>query len=171
MSDAVHVYKVGGPALEDPDLVVPLAREVARLDGRAVLVHGGGGTAFDAWVRLWNDRGYAAIAMDLAGRGADRKRLPDGGPDQSHREKFNDIAGGRVPSGLLWILIGLKMPDVLGTILPLGIFVSVIWGLGRFYRDQEMAVMRASGFHWQMMLRPLFNLMLLIVASGLFLLL
>ena len=32
-----------------------------------VLVHGGGGTAFDVWVRLWNSRGYAAIAMDLCG--------------------------------------------------------------------------------------------------------
>jgi acetylglutamate kinase len=41
-ADAVHVYKVGGPALEDPDLVAPLAEEVAGLDGRAVLVHGGG---------------------------------------------------------------------------------------------------------------------------------
>ena len=41
-ADAVHVYKVGGPALEDPDLVAPLAEEVAGLEGRAVLVHGGG---------------------------------------------------------------------------------------------------------------------------------
>jgi dienelactone hydrolase len=32
-----------------------------------VLVHGGGGTAFDSWVRLWNQRGYAAIAMDTCG--------------------------------------------------------------------------------------------------------
>lgn len=32
-----------------------------------VLVHGGGGTAFDAWVRLWNQRGYAAISMDTCG--------------------------------------------------------------------------------------------------------
>lgn len=32
-----------------------------------VLVHGGGGTAFEAWVRLWNARGYAAIAMDTCG--------------------------------------------------------------------------------------------------------
>jgi dienelactone hydrolase len=32
-----------------------------------VLVHGGGGTAFASWVKLWNDRGYAAIAMDLCG--------------------------------------------------------------------------------------------------------
>ncbi len=32
-----------------------------------VLVHGGGGTAFDYWVRLWTSRGYAAIAMDTCG--------------------------------------------------------------------------------------------------------
>lgn len=32
-----------------------------------VLVHGGGGTAYDDWVKFWNDRGYAAIAMDMNG--------------------------------------------------------------------------------------------------------
>lgn len=32
-----------------------------------VLVHGGGGTAFEEWVKLWNGRGYAAIAVDLEG--------------------------------------------------------------------------------------------------------
>jgi len=33
-----------------------------------VLVHGGGGTAFDEWVGLWVERGYAAIAMDTCGQ-------------------------------------------------------------------------------------------------------
>jgi dienelactone hydrolase len=32
-----------------------------------VLIHGGGGTAFAEWVRLWNQKGYAAIAMDTCG--------------------------------------------------------------------------------------------------------
>lgn len=32
-----------------------------------VLIHGGGGSAFDRWVKLWNSRGYAAIAMDVCG--------------------------------------------------------------------------------------------------------
>lgn len=35
-----------------------------------VLVHGGGGTAFKEWVEIWVKRGYVAIAMDLAGKGA-----------------------------------------------------------------------------------------------------
>ncbi len=42
---------------------VPKGKKVPAM----VLVHGGGGTAFDSWVRLWNSRGYAAIAMDLCG--------------------------------------------------------------------------------------------------------
>lgn len=42
MTGAVRVYKVGGPALEDPSLVGPLAREVSRGEGRVILVHGGG---------------------------------------------------------------------------------------------------------------------------------
>jgi dienelactone hydrolase len=50
-----------------------------------VLVHGGGGTAHARWVKLWNERGYAAIAMDTCGAGLatdepKQKRLHDGGP-------------------------------------------------------------------------------------------
>jgi len=88
----------------------------------------------------------------------------------SFGELLHDIAGGRLPAGLLGTLLLLKMPDVLGTIIPLGAFIAVIWGLGRIYRDQEMAVMRASGFHWRLLFRPLFNLLLpvslLLLVSG-----
>jgi dienelactone hydrolase len=78
-----------------------------------VLIHGGGGTAFADWVWLWARRGYAAIAMDLSGRrppdptfdpqtGAPvahqsdaklRTRLPKGGLDHMHSEKFESIGG------------------------------------------------------------------------------
>ena len=50
-----------------------------------VLVHGGGGSAFHHWVKLWVSRGYAAIAMDtcgcISGGGHENHtRHPDGGP-------------------------------------------------------------------------------------------
>lgn len=32
-----------------------------------VCAHGGGGTAYPEWVKYWNKKGYAAIAMDLEG--------------------------------------------------------------------------------------------------------
>lgn len=66
-----------------------------------VLVHGGGGTAFREWAELWAKRGYAAIAMDLAGhqphegknahQQANRDRLADGGPNQGDDEKFGSV--------------------------------------------------------------------------------
>jgi dienelactone hydrolase len=52
-----------------------------------VLIHGGGGTAFDEWVRLWTKRGYAAIAMDTCGQ------VPVG----NYGEWIRDEQGG--PSG------------------------------------------------------------------------
>ena len=78
-----------------------------------VLIHGGGGTAFADWAYLWAKRGYAAIAMDLSGsrppepaydektgmpRGhqsdpKQRTRLPNGGPNHGHPEKFDSIGG------------------------------------------------------------------------------
>jgi len=48
-----------------------------------LLVHGGGGTAFASWVRLWNKRGYAALAIDTCGqlpRGKPWIRDNQGGP-------------------------------------------------------------------------------------------
>ncbi len=53
-----------------------------------VLVHGGGGTAFGYWVRLWNSRGYAAIAMDTCGS------LPFG-RDEDNQRTQHEYAGPR----------------------------------------------------------------------------
>jgi acetylglutamate kinase len=39
---AARVYKLGGPALDDPGLVGPLADEVRRVNAPTLLVHGGG---------------------------------------------------------------------------------------------------------------------------------
>jgi acetylglutamate kinase len=39
---AVRVYKLGGPALEDPGLLPPLAADLRAAGGRAAIVHGGG---------------------------------------------------------------------------------------------------------------------------------
>lgn len=88
-----------------------LAQPGQRFPG-VVLIHGGGGTAFAEWAYLWAKRGYAAIAMDLAGmrppdpewdeaggfKRADqsekfRTKLENGGPNHSHAEKFDSIGG------------------------------------------------------------------------------
>jgi len=74
-----------------PTRVFAYYAEPEKIDGKLpamVLVHGGGGTAFPEWAQLWAKRGYIAIAMDLAGHGEGRKRLPDGGPNQDDASRF-----------------------------------------------------------------------------------
>jgi dienelactone hydrolase len=74
-----------------PTRVFAYYAEPEKIDGKLpamVLVHGGGGTAFPEWAKLWAKRGYIAIAMDLAGHGEKRKRLADGGPEQDDPSRF-----------------------------------------------------------------------------------
>ena len=52
-----------------------------------VLVHGGGGSAFVPWVKLWVERGYAAIAMDTCG-------CISGGGYQNHPRHEHGGPGG-----------------------------------------------------------------------------
>jgi len=61
-----------------------------------VLVHGGGGKAFKAWVEKWAADGYAAIAMDLGAKDAEGNTLLNAGPDQSHKNKFTIIEKGEL---------------------------------------------------------------------------
>ena len=55
-----------------------------------VLVHGGGATAMEDWVRVWTAKGYAAIAMDLEGHTPDYKTHQWSGP--SRNNVYDDIA-------------------------------------------------------------------------------
>jgi dienelactone hydrolase len=60
-----------------------------------LLVHGGGGKAFEKWAEHWAARGYAALAMDLSGNGPEG-RLPDGGPNQDDDTKFREFTDADV---------------------------------------------------------------------------
>ena len=98
-----EVYYEGEPLDGKPTRVFAYYGRPAEGDGPfpgMVLVHGGGGTAFAEWATLWAERGYAAIAMDLAGCGPGRKRLADGGPDQGGDQKFADFTDDRL--GHMW---------------------------------------------------------------------
>lgn len=81
----------GEPYQGKPTRVFAYYAHPEKVEGKLpamVLAHGGGGKAFKEWAQLWAERGYAALAMDLAGQGADGKRLPDGGPPQDDGAKF-----------------------------------------------------------------------------------
>jgi dienelactone hydrolase len=55
-----------------------------------VIAHGGGGTAYPEYVKMWNSRGYAAIAMDLYGKLPFSKGNPSGLVPLESRETVED---------------------------------------------------------------------------------
>ena len=71
--DGVKAITFAGPAFHGKPtrvfawLWVPAVKAGEKVPAM-VLIHGGGGTAFEEWVRLWVNRGYAAIAMDTCGQ-------------------------------------------------------------------------------------------------------
>ena len=88
-----EVYYEGEPFQGKPTRIFAYYARPAEGPGpfpALLLVHGGGGKAFRDWAEHWAKRGYAALAMDLAGHGPDG-RLPDGGPEQDDPTKFRDF--------------------------------------------------------------------------------
>ena len=71
-NDVRTVFYEGKPYQGRPTRVfayygLPAGASPARKVPGIVLIHGGGGSAFVRWVKLWNSRGYAAISMDTCG--------------------------------------------------------------------------------------------------------
>jgi dienelactone hydrolase len=71
---------------------VPARKGAERLPAM-VLVHGGGGTTFANWVKLWSDRGYAAMAMDTCGSMPSRGYGEPEGADRRQRHEFSGPPG------------------------------------------------------------------------------
>lgn len=82
---------------------------------------------------------------------------------------LNKIARGKVPPPLLLSQIGLRIPDALTLLLPLGTLMGVLLAYGRMYRDSEMAALATAGYGSLQTLRPLMRvgLVLILVQTGL----
>ena len=66
-----------------------------------------------------------------------------------------EIAGGKVPAGLLLSQMGLRSVQVLPLLLPLALFIGLLLAVGRLYGDSEMAVLASVGLGPQRLWRPL----------------
>lgn len=55
-------------------------------------------------------------------------------------------ANGKIAASVVMQLMGLEIPYLLVLLLPLGLFLGIIFAYGRLYADNEMRVMQACGF-------------------------
>ncbi len=59
---------------------------------------------------------------------------------------LNRAASGNIPGVIIMKLMMLEIPNLIGLLLPLGFYVSLLLAYGRLYADSEMTVMQASGY-------------------------
>ncbi len=78
---------------------------------------------------------------------------------------LKDIAGGKVPAGMMLAQLGLQLLNYLPLILPLGLMLGLLLAVGRLYRDAEMPILTSIGVGPRRLLRPLLMLVVPVVAA------
>jgi lipopolysaccharide export system permease protein len=59
---------------------------------------------------------------------------------------INRAAAGNIPGMIILKLMALEIPNLMGLLLPLGFYVSLLIAYGRLYAESEMTVLQACGY-------------------------
>jgi lipopolysaccharide export system permease protein len=65
-----------------------------------------------------------------------------------------DIADGDKPLQALWTVMLSQSVNILSLLLPIGVFFSIIFTLGRMYKDHEIVVLNACGVGYRDFYKP-----------------
>lgn len=63
-------------------------------------------------------------------------------------------AVGAISNDVMLVLVGLSMVKLIGFVIPPAFFFSILWVLGRMYRDSEMVALSAAGIGLSRLYRP-----------------
>ncbi len=59
---------------------------------------------------------------------------------------LNRAAAGSIPGMIIMKLMMLEMPNLMGLLLPLGLYMAILLAYGRLYAENEMTILGASGY-------------------------
>lgn len=59
---------------------------------------------------------------------------------------LNRAASGNIPGVIIMKLMMLEIPNLMGLLLPLGFYMAILLAYGRLYAENEMTILRASGY-------------------------
>jgi len=78
---------------------------------------------------------------------------------------LGDAAAAKLPKDAVLTVMGFSSITYLTILIPLGMFLSVMLAMARFYRDSEMAAIMASGVGPLALYRPLITFALVLAAT------
>ncbi len=67
---------------------------------------------------------------------------------------LSKVTDGTLPVDALFLLVGVKVINLLVTLIPLGLYLGVMLAFGRLYRDSEMSAIAACGTGLGALYRP-----------------
>ncbi|OED35345.1 LPS export ABC transporter permease LptF [Chromatiales bacterium (ex Bugula neritina AB1)] len=67
---------------------------------------------------------------------------------------LSKVTEGLISADVLFMLVGLKVINLLVTLIPLGLYLGVLLAFGRLYRDSEMSAIAACGTGLKALYRP-----------------
>lgn len=62
-------------------------------------------------------------------------------------------ASGKLPTGLLFKVVGLFIPELFAILAPVAMFVAILFTFSRLHADSEIAVLLTSGCSWAQLVR------------------
>jgi lipopolysaccharide export system permease protein len=65
-----------------------------------------------------------------------------------------DIADGEVPQQALWPVLFGQSVNLLSVLLPIGLFLGIVFTFGRMYKDHEIVVMNSCGIGYREFYKP-----------------
>jgi len=65
-----------------------------------------------------------------------------------------DIADGDIPRQALWPVLLSQSINILSLLLPISLFLGIVFAFGRMYKDHEIVVMNACGIGYREFYRP-----------------
>lgn len=69
---------------------------------------------------------------------------------------LNRAASGSIPGVIIMKLMMLELPTLLSLLIPLGFYIALLLAYGRLYAENEMTVLRASGYSAAQLLKHSF---------------
>lgn len=82
---------------------------------------------------------------------------------------LGDIAEGKLPGDALWSMLSINLVHYLIVLIPFGLYLGILFGMGRLYKDSEMTALFACGIGTRRLYRAVLALALPLTVLTVFL--
>ena len=79
---------------------------------------------------------------------------------------LGDIADGDIPAQAIWPVLLSQSVNMFSLLIPIGLFLGIIFAFGRMYKDHEIVVMNACGVDYRDFYRPVLLLLIPVLACS-----